>query len=167
MEELNITIRTMTESDWSQVSRIFQAGVETGIATFQSLIPSWETWNENYHQTCRFVAECDGKVIGWIALAAVSKKPPYSGVAEISVYIDDEMRGKGVGTRLINEVISCSETHGFWMLQAVIIQKNEASIALHKKCGFREVGYRERPAVDRFGQWQNTVLLERRSPIIN
>jgi L-amino acid N-acyltransferase YncA len=118
-------------------------------------------------QEGRLVAiDSNDNVLGWVALTPTSSRCVYRGVAEVSVYIDQEARGNGVGAALLSAVINESEKMGLWTLQSGIIEINEASIALHKKCGFRIIGFRERVAMDSDGVWQNTVLMERRSEVI-
>ncbi len=157
-------INGMTETDWPEVSRIYQEGVDTNLATFQLDYPSWHEWNSSHLNNCRLViTEDGGEVVGWAALTAVSGRCVYAGVAEVSVYVAQSHRGRGVGKALLLELIHCSERDGFWTLQSGIMQDNTASICLHESCGFRMVGYREKIGRDRFGNWRNTVLMEKRS----
>jgi len=158
-----ITIREMTESDWPDVSRIYREGIETGLATFERECPAYEKWDAAHLKVCRLVAAADGRVVGWTALSPVSTRCVYAGVAEVSIYIDRRCRGKGIGRRLLCELICRSEENGFWTLQSGIFSENEASVRLHKSCGFRTVGCRERIARDRLGIWRSTLLMERRS----
>ena len=160
----NTVIRAMTAEDWPAVARIYQAGMDTNLATFQTECPSWQEWNAGHLTQCRMVAVVDGAVAGWAALSAVSSRCVYAGVAEVSIYIDAAVRGKGVGKALLNALIATSESAGFWTLQSGIMENNAASIALHTSCGFRMVGYREKIGKDRFGIWRSTLLMERRSP---
>jgi len=153
----------MLEADWPDVSRIYQEGIDTGLATFQTECPDWETWDASHLKVCRFVATIEGKIAGWAALTAVSSRCVYAGVAEVSVYIGESYRGTGAGKALLTEMIRCSEESGFWTLQSGIMQENAASVRLHESCGFRTVGYREKIGQDRLGRWRNTVLMERRS----
>lgn len=153
----------LTEADWPDVSRIYQRGMDTNRAMFQSECPSWDEWNRSHLEPCRLVIAKDGAALGWAALTAVSGRCVYAGVAEVSIYIDPDAQGKGVGTQLLNALIVNSELEGFWTLQSGIMQDNEPSIRLHVRCGFRMDGYRERIGKDRFGVWRNTVLMERRS----
>jgi phosphinothricin acetyltransferase len=156
-------IRSMLASDWPEVSQIYQEGMDTNLATFQSECPAWEEWDASYLKACRLVVTADGKAVGWTALTTVSGRCVYAGVAEVSIYIDQEHRGHGTGKTLLLELIRRSEENGFWMLQSGIMQNNTASIRLHESCGFRTVGYREKIGRDRFGVWRNTVLMEKRS----
>ena len=161
MDEM--TIRAMLPDDWSAVARIYQQGMDTNRATFQTVCPSWQDWNAAHLERCRLVILLGGVVAGWAALSRVSSRSVYAGVAELSIYIDEMARGKGAGKALMNALITASEAAGFWTLQSGILEDNAASIALHTSSGFRMVGYRERIAQDRFGVWRNTVLMERRS----
>lgn len=156
-------IRPMIDNDWERVSEIYKQGMEGGTATFNTECPSFEEWDKGHIKDCRFVYEDDGKVIGWVAISPTSSRCVYKGCVEMSIYVDQEYRGHGVGTALVNELIKRSEKAGFWSIYSAIISINKASIALHKKCGFREIGYRERIAKDRFGEWQNTTLMEYRA----
>ncbi|MEM1483809.1 N-acetyltransferase family protein [Oscillospiraceae bacterium PP1C4] len=156
-------IRTFINRDWNEVSQIYQQGLDTNFATFQTSCPTYAQWDTSHLDFCRYVYEQNSKVIGWVALTPVSSRCVYAGVAEVSIYIANEAKGKGIGTQLLQQTIVSSEENGIWTLQSNILQDNLASIALHKKCGFREVGYREKIAQDKFGIWRNTILMERRS----
>ena len=162
---MDILIRSMNKNDWPSVSEIYRQGIETGKATFQSDIPAYHEWNAAHIQECRFVAVHDKKVVGWTALSKVSSRCVYGGVAEVSIYIAEDYRGKGVGRELLQHLIIESEKADFWMLQSGIMEDNSASISLHEKCGFRQVGYRERIGRDVHGKWRSTVLMEKRSGV--
>lgn len=162
---MEYTIEEMKESDWEQVSNIYLNGIKTRIATFQTEAPAWEDWDKGHIKSCRFVAKHMDKVLGWAALSPVSSRCVYKGVAEVSIYIGEECKGQGVGTTLLAHLIKESEKNGFWTLQSGIIAKNDASIALHKKCGFREVGIRERVAKMNNKEWMDVMFMERRSKI--
>lgn len=163
---MDFTIDEMKESDWAQVSAIYLAGIQTEIATFQSEAPAWEDWNKSHSKLCRLVARSDDKILGWIALSPVSSRCVYAGVAEVSIYIDENSRGQKVGTALLTELVKRSEQNGFWTLQSGIIKENAASIQLHKNCGFRVLGVRERLGKMSNGKWHDVVLMERRSKIV-
>ncbi|HWT74139.1 MAG TPA: GNAT family N-acetyltransferase [Mobilitalea sp.] len=163
---MELLIRPMQETDWDAVASIYKEGIDTQIATFQTEVPSYEAWDKAHMKDCRLVAEEKGEVIGWTALTPVSSRCVYAGVAEVSVYIKADNRGKQVGEKLLLDLIQASEQQGLWMLQSGIIEINKASIALHTKAGFRIVGFRERIAKDVNGVWQNTVLMERRSSVV-
>ena len=156
-------IRPFRPKDWNEIKTIYQQGIDTNMATFQGECPAYEEWDTSHLKICRFVYVLDGAVVGWVALSPVSSRCVYAGVAELSIYVADGARGKGIGTVLINAAIEASEKNGIWTLQSGIIQDNIASVGLHEKCGFREVGYREKIAKDRLGAWRNTILMERRS----
>jgi L-amino acid N-acyltransferase YncA len=154
----------MARQDWEAVRGIYLEGIATGQATFETMAPSWEKWDSNHLPSPRLVAIAlgDENIIGWAALSPVSSRSVYAGVAEVSVYVAQEYRGKGAGKALLEKLIDESELNDIWTLQASIFPENRASIALHKSCGFREVGTRERIAKLE-GVWRDTVLLERRS----
>ena len=160
---MRLSIRSMTPEDWPAVARIYQEGMDTNLATFQTECPSWDEWNAVHLTQCRLVAVVDDAVAGWAALSPYSSRSVYSGVAHLSIYIGQEARGVGVGKALLTAMIATSEEAGFWTLQSGIMENNAASIALHNSCGFRLVGYREKIAQDRNGVWRNTLLMERRS----
>lgn len=160
---MDYQIRNMQPEDWNSASRIYQQGMDTNIATFQTSCPTYEEWDNSHLQNCRLVIVVDGAVAGWAALTSVSSRCVYAGVAEVSIYMDSLYAGKGLGAKLLNELIAQSEQNGIWTLQAGIMEDNAASIRLHEKCGFRMVGFRERIGCDRFGNWRNTVLMEKRS----
>jgi len=152
----------MTPGDWEQVRTIYLEGVHEGNSTFETEAPSWEAWDEAHHKSPRLVMRVGDHVLGWAALSPVSKRRVYSGVAEVSVYVTESARGKGIGRALLDALIDKSEESGIWTLQASIFPENVASIELHLQCGFREVGRRESIAMLK-GVWRDTILFERRS----
>ena len=156
----------LTEKHYPQVARIYQQGLATGVATFETEVPSWEQWNEKFLQVCRYVMVEADEVVAWCALSATSKRVVYRGVAEDTIYVAAAHQGKGVGNQLLTYLVGQSEAAGFWTLQAGIFPQNKASIALHKQCGFRILGIREKVA-QRNGVWQDNVIMERRSKIVN
>jgi phosphinothricin acetyltransferase len=156
------TCRSMTKDDWPAVSTIYRQGLETNLATFETECPSYEDFDKGHHQFCRFVAVSGPEIMGWVVLSPVSLRKAYRGVAEVSIYIAENSRNKGVGKTLLNLVVEESGRQGIWTLQSGILSPNAASLALHTRCGFRLVGYRERIAKDRYGIWQDTCLMERR-----
>jgi phosphinothricin acetyltransferase len=156
------SIREMTDDDWPAVRRIYEEGIATGEATIEEQAPSWETWDSGHLRRCRLVAIDDGQVVAWAALSPASDRCAYAGVAEESIYVAAAARGRGVGRQLLERLIRASEEAGFWSLQAGIFPENEASVALHRRCGFRVVGHRERLG-KLAGRWRDVLLLERRS----
>lgn len=165
MANVEATTGNMETGDWEQVRAIYLEGILTGQATFETEAPGWEKWDSSHLPMCRLVARRGETVTGWAALSPVSSRRVYSGVAEVSVYVAREFRGLGIGLELLNALIICSEQHGIWTLQAGILPENESSLTLHKKCGFREVGRRER--IGKLGgTWRDVVLLERRSKVV-
>jgi phosphinothricin acetyltransferase len=154
----------MQPADWEQVKAIYLEGIATGNATFQTGAPDWEEWDSKHLPNCRLVARANGEVVGWVALSSTSSRPVYAGVVEESVYIAGKVRGQGVGKALLSAVIAESEAAGIWMIQTSIFPENVASLTLHKACGFREVGFRERIG-QMNGVWRNTIFLERRSQV--
>ncbi|RDW21269.1 GNAT family N-acetyltransferase [Oceanobacillus chungangensis] len=158
-------IDNMKENDWEQVRAIFIEGINTANATFETEAPSWDTWNRKYLQDCRLVVRDGDKVIGWAALLPTSSQKAYHGVAELSIYLGVESKGKGIGTSLLSELIKTSEENGFWTLQSGIFTENSGSIHLHEKAGFREVGVRKRVGKLN-GVWRDVMLMERRSQVV-
>lgn len=156
-------IVTMKDSDWESVSRIFLAGIQTEKATFRSELPTFNEWNSGHIKSCRLVAKKQKQIVGWAALSPISNRKEYRGVAEVSIYVDKRNEGEGIGTSLLREIIHLSEKQGVWTLQASIFRENVSSINLHVKCGFREVGYREKIAQTKSGIWHDVILMERRS----
>lgn len=162
---MDVLIRTMSANDWPAVAEIYRQGIETGKATFQVDVPAYTEWDAAHIRECRFVAVVEDKVAGWTALSKVSNRCVYAGVAELSLYIGENARGKGVGQKLLQHLIAESERAGFWTLQSGIMDDNLASIRLHEKCGFRQIGYRERIGRDVKGKWRNNILMEKRSQV--
>ena len=158
-------IGPMTQEHWEAVRVIYQEGIATGNATFETSVPEWKEWDERHLPSCRLVARSDNKVLGWAALSPVSSRCVYGGVAEVSIYVAEEARGQGIGRRLLAALVEASEQNGIWTLQAGIFPENTASIHLHQHAGFRIVGRRERiGCMD--GRWRDTVLMERRSAVV-
>jgi L-amino acid N-acyltransferase YncA len=160
-----VKIEPMLASDWPAVRQIYADGIATGHATFETVVPDWEVWDGKQLASPRLVARANGGLVGWAALSRVSAREVYRGVCEVSIYVAGDARGRGVGGLLLVELIRQSEAAGIWTLQASVFPENEASVALHQRHGFRVVGRRERIA-QRDGIWRDTLLLERRSPVI-
>ena len=160
------TARPLTRDDWPAVRAIYEAGIATGNATFETSAPCWEQWDANHLAGHRLVAiSADGDVVGWAALAPVSDRCAYEGVAENSVYIRPDYGGHGIGGMLLEALIHGAELAGIWTVQTSIFPENARSIALHQRCGYRIVGRRER--IGRLdGRWRDTVLVERRSTVV-
>ena len=165
-EQATMPVREMRESDWPEVCRIYRQGMETNLATFEKEIPAYAVWNKSHHPFGRLVCGYENKIAGWTAITPFSGRRCFSGVAEVSIYISNESKRQGVGTRLLCGLIEDAERNGIWTLQSQIMLNNEPSLALHRKCGFREVGYREKIAKDPSGNWRDMVLMEHRSPLL-
>jgi L-amino acid N-acyltransferase YncA len=158
------TIEAMTLGDWNAVRNIYEEGLATRHATFETTAPTWEEWHARHHPFGRLVARSDKGISGWAALSPVAARNVYAGVAEVSIYVAAAQRGHGIGNALMSALIAASEQAGVWTLQASIFPENVASVALHVKYGFRIVGKRER--IGRLdGVWRDTLLLERRSGV--
>lgn len=157
-----IDIAPMTAADWPAVARIYGEGIDTGFATFETRVPTWEQFDAARLPAGRLVARRDGEIVGWVALSPVSSRAVYRGVAEIAVYVAAAARGSGVGAALLEALIIAAEDAGLWTLQAGILADNAASLRAHERAGFRVVGRRER--IGRLhGVWRDTILMERRS----
>ncbi|HWY89488.1 MAG TPA: GNAT family N-acetyltransferase [Solirubrobacteraceae bacterium] len=157
----------MAAADWPAVARIYRAGIDAGDATFEQAVPAFEDWSRARLAEPRLVARNEtGEVCGWAALSPTSARPVYRGVAEVSVYVAPAAVRRGVGRALLERLIEDSERAGLWTLTAGIFLENEASIALHRRCGFRLLGVRCRVGQMANGRWRDVALYERRSPIV-
>ena len=162
---MKLSIQPMLPRDWPQVRAIYLEGIATGNATFAQTAPEWQTWDAEHLAAARLVARAEDRLVGWAALSRVSGRCVYAGVAEVSIYIAEQARGRGVGRQVLDRLVIESEAAGIWTLQAGIFPENAASIALHERAGFRLVGRRERLG-QMNGRWRDVVLLERRSRMV-
>lgn len=162
---MDVTIEAMAAEDWPVVRAIFLEGVATGQATFETEAPEYAEWDAAHLPAPRLVAREIDDVLGWAALSPVSRRRCFAGVAEVSIYVGERWRGRGIGRLLLRELVAASEAEGLWTLQAVVFPENVATVALHQRCGFRLVGRRERVA-RLHGTWRDTLLFERRSPSV-
>jgi L-amino acid N-acyltransferase YncA len=154
----------MASAEADTVLRIYQAGLDSGQASFETTAPAWEAFDKGRLPEHRFVADLDGRVVGWVAVTPVSTRPVYAGVVEHSVYIDPSARGRGAGRALMEALIASTESAGIWTIQAGVFPENTASLRMHEHLGFRVVGRRERVG-RHHGVWRDTILLERRSTV--
>src|SRR5262245_59189702 len=161
-QSMDFVIDSFLTRDWEFAQAIYLEGVATGHATFETEAPDWERWDAGHSPQCRLVARSGDDILGWAALSPVSRREVYAGVAEVSVYVAASARGIGVGGCVRRALTEASERQGVWTLQSSIFPENHASVALHLRHGFREVGRRERIA-RHHGVWRDTVVLERRS----
>ena len=156
-------VRDAILGDWPAIARIYGEGIATRVATFEMEVPSWEAWDASHLAAPRLVAERDGEVCGWIAVAPVSRRAVYRGVVEHSLYVAGTVRGSGIGRALLDALVAAAPSHGIWTIQTSLFEENAASLALHRAAGFRLVGRRERIAqLD--GEWRDALLLELRLP---
>jgi L-amino acid N-acyltransferase YncA len=166
---VSVLVRPMTAADADRVLAIYQAGLDGGQASFETVAPTWTAFDAVRLPEHRFVAvDPAGAVVGWVAVAPVSARPVYAGVVEHSVYVDPAARGRGVGRALLDALIDSTEAAGIWTIQSAIFPENAASLALHRRAGFRVVGVRERIGrhVGPGGRWRDVVFIERRSPVV-
>ena len=148
------------------VLAIYQQGIDTGDATFETSAPGWAAFDAGKLPEHRLVAlDESGRLLGWAAVSAVSSRCVYGGVVEDAVYVHPDARGRGVGRLLLNGLIASTEAAGVWTIQSGIFPENVGSLALHRAAGFRVVGTRERLG-RHHGVWRDVVLLERRSAVV-
>jgi L-amino acid N-acyltransferase YncA len=160
-----VEIQPLRPADWPAVRAIYEAGMATGDATFETAAPTWEAWDAAHLPGHRLLARDGDRVLGWAALAPVSDRGAYAGVAEDSIYVAPQAQGRGVGRALLDALVASAERAGIWTVQTGIFPENRASVRLHQACGFRVVGVRER--IGRLhGRWRDVLLLERRGPRI-
>lgn len=167
---LVMQIRRMEPADWPDVELIYRQGIEDGEATFETQTPTWDAFDAGKVPAPRLVAvDTAGRVVGWAAASPVSARPAYRGVIEHSVYVHRDARGRGLGRELLGAFVSAAEQAGYWTIQSSIFPENAASLRVHADAGFRVIGTRERIARsalgEHAGQWRDTVLIERRSPL--
>jgi L-amino acid N-acyltransferase YncA len=157
-----VTIEPLRAEHWPEVARIYAEGIATRNATFETEVPSWESWDSSHLADHRFVALLDGRVAGWVAVSPVSSRCVYAGVVENSVYVAAEARGRGVGRALLEALIASTEGAGVWTIETGIFPENEASVRLHESVGFEVLGRRKRLGrLD--GVWRDVLFVERRS----
>ena len=159
-----MTVRGLRPDDWPVVRAIYEEGIRSGNATFETEAPSWEEWDAA-HPVLRFVAERDGSIVGWAALSPMSSRCVYRGVGEVSVYVAEAARGSGIGHALLEQLVERSEQAGYWTLSAGIFPENAASLRLHRGCGFRDLGI-YRGLGESGGVWRDVAILERRSEVV-
>jgi L-amino acid N-acyltransferase YncA len=158
-------IKPIQETNCPAIAEIYLQGIATGHATFQTEAPEWSVWDKSHLSFCRLGAFENGEMLGWAALSPVSSRSVYEGVAEVSIYVVSNARGKGIGKKLFAQLIKESEENGLWTLQSGIFPENIASIKLHEDMGFRKIGYREKIG-NMNGVWRDNVIMERRSKIV-
>lgn len=160
-----IDIRLFTSQDFPDVQAIYQQGIDGGNATFETKVKTEQQWLDSTLAVGRLVAVDENRVVGWASLSSVSARKVYAGIAEVTIYVADNMQGQGIGKKLLIDLIEISESKGFWTLQSAIFPENQASILLHQQLGFRVIGKRENVAQLK-GVWRDSILLERRSKVV-
>lgn len=158
-------IASIEQKYYPEIAEIYEQGIRTGTATFETSVSTWEVWSDSRLPHSRLVAVEGEEVLGWAALSKVSSRCVYEGVAEVSIYVSENHRGKGIGKLLMESLIKESESNGIWTLQSGMFPENEATIALHKNFGFRVIGYREKIG-KLAGVWKDSIIMERRSKIV-
>ncbi|EOR25930.1 GNAT family N-acetyltransferase [Niallia sp. FSL W8-0635] len=161
---MSVKLEKILQEYWEEIATIYRLGIQSRHATFETSVPDWEKWSSSKDLSSSFVLvdEEVNRVIGWAAISKVSNRRVYQGVGEHSVYLHPDYHRKGYGRFLLEKLIEHSESNGYWTLQSGIFPENIASIQLHKSCGFRSVGIREKIGkLD--GEWRDVVLMERRS----
>lgn len=164
----DIKIVPMTSAHAEQVLEIYRQGIVSKHATYETELPPWNEWDVRHTPEHRYVAIDDntGLVVGWVASTPYSYRACYRGILLVSLYVREDSRGRGIGSSLLEHYIKGTEEAGVWTIRAKIFPENEASVHLHKKFGFREVGYLEKTGkMD--GKWRNEVYLERRSKVVD
>ena len=165
-----VHLRAMVTTDAETVLKIYGEGIKTGHATFEAEVPDWHKWDSGHLTQCKWVAEEGETVLGWGALTQVSPRKVYSGVAEVSIYVSGLAQNQGIGSILLERLITSSEKSGFWTLQAHVFPENKISIYVHEKHGFRKIGTRRQLALMSYGsivgEWRDVILMERRSKIV-
>ena len=160
-----VVIRPMETADASQLLAIYQAGLDAGQASFETVAPDWEAFDAAKMPGHRFAAaDADGRVVGWVAVSPVSARRVQAGVVELSGYVLPGHHRRGIGAALLRALIGSTEAAGIWTIQSSVFPENTASVRLHQQAGFRILGTWERIACHN-GQWRDTVIMERRSSV--
>ncbi len=159
---MNVVIRNMEKNDWVYIEKIYSYAIEEVESTFKAVCPTYMEFDTDHHQNCRYVACVNNEVVGFLTLMPTSTNVIYSGVAEVSVYIDVKYRGKGIGYKLMKQMLLNANKFGYWSIYSAIFSNNEGSIKLHEKCGYRLIGYKEKLAKDKLNRWRDVSLFEYR-----
>jgi phosphinothricin acetyltransferase len=158
-----VRVRDMRPADFDRVREIYQAGLDGGQASFETVAPDWPAFDRGKLPAHRLVAELEGVVVGWVAVSRMSERAVYAGVVHHSVYVSPEAQGRGVGSTLLNALVASTEAAGIWTIESGIFPSNVASLRLHARAGFRVIGTRERVGRHPFDGWRDVLAVERRS----
>jgi L-amino acid N-acyltransferase YncA len=159
-------IRPAADADAAAIAVIYNQGIEDRGATFETAPRAAGDILGKLADDERFpilVAEDDGAVLGWAGLSSYRSRPCYSGIAEFSIYLERNARGRGIGRLLLTSLIAAARERGYWKILSRVFPFNAASRALCQACGFREVGIYEKHAV-LDGEWLDVVIVERLIP---
>jgi L-amino acid N-acyltransferase YncA len=162
-----IQIRPAVPSDAPAITDIYNVGIAERSATYETLPRQVEDIIERLKQVDRYpllvATNNDGAVIGWAGLSSYRARDCYAGIGEFSVYLAADVRGRGVGRKLLEALIAAARERGYWKLLSRIFLFNTASRALCRSVGFREVGIYEKHG-QLEGRWLDVVIVERLIP---
>lgn len=168
MAERDFIIRPMTKADYPQARSIYERGLDSGHASFETKGPTWEEFAQKKLLNTCFVAVEPGnetKVLGWVSAAPASSRSVYYGVVENSVYVSEEATGRGIAGALLDRLIEVCNSEHYWSIHSWIFPENEGSKRLHESRGFERVGTMHHmgrmPYGELKGQWRNVDLYER------
>jgi len=153
--------RLATLNDAPFLAAIYNEGIEDRVATFETRPRSGDDvrgWFDGRHPIV--VVEDDGQIVAFASTSTYRPRDCYAGIAEVSVYVARKFRRHGAGRVALSELIDQARVQGFWKLVSRVFPENEASRALIRSLGFREVGvYQKHGRLD--GVWRDVVIVER------
>jgi len=159
-----VIARVATTEDIEAITTIYNQGIEDRIATLETRLrdsTDVAAWLGGRYPVA--VVEQNNLVLAFAAASVYRPRACYHGIAETSVYVHRDHRGKGAGRMVLQELIRLAEAAGFWKLVSRIFPENEASLALIRSAGFREVGlYEKHGRLDNI--WRDVIIVERLIP---